>query len=90
MSGRFEGLRDEQWKILSLFFPPPPKKPGKGQPPADRRKVLNSILYILITGCRWCDLPRGHNGVHGLLLIAGLRNGKKIEHWKESNRACFL
>ena len=21
--------------------------------------VLNSLLYILITGCRWCDLPRG-------------------------------
>ena len=35
------------------------KKTGKGQPRADRRKVLNSILYILITGCRWCDLPKG-------------------------------
>ena len=23
------------------------------------RYVLNSLLYILITGCRWCDLPRG-------------------------------
>ena len=23
------------------------------------RNVLNSLIYILITGCRWCDLPRG-------------------------------
>ena len=34
------------------------KKRGKGQPRADRRTVLNSILYILITGCRWCDIPK--------------------------------
>ncbi len=23
------------------------------------RNVLNSLIYILITGCRWCDLPQG-------------------------------
>jgi transposase len=23
------------------------------------RKVVNTLLYVLITGCRWCDLPRG-------------------------------
>ena len=23
------------------------------------RKVVNALRYILITGCRWCDLPRG-------------------------------
>ncbi len=23
------------------------------------RKVLNSLLYVLLTGCRWGDLPRG-------------------------------
>ena len=28
-------------------------------PKASKRKVLNSIFYILITGCRWCDLPKG-------------------------------
>ena len=29
-------------------------------PPVPFRYVLNSWLYnILITGCRWCDLPRG-------------------------------
>ena len=28
-------------------------------PPVPFRYVLNSLLYILITGCRWCDLPSG-------------------------------
>jgi hypothetical protein len=23
------------------------------------RKILHTLLYILITGCRWCDVPCG-------------------------------
>lgn len=58
MAGRFEGLTDEQWVLLEPLFPAMPEKRGRGKPPANRRKVLNSILYILITGSRWCDLPQ--------------------------------
>ena len=32
---------------------------SRGMPPVPFRYVLNSLLYILITGCRWCDLPQG-------------------------------
>ncbi|WP_220186690.1 hypothetical protein [Nostoc sp. ATCC 53789] len=32
-------------------------KRGKEMPHVPYRHVLNSLLYILITGCRWCDLP---------------------------------
>jgi transposase len=28
-------------------------------PHAPFRNVVNTWLSILITGCRWCDLPRG-------------------------------
>src|SRR5215211_1201243 len=28
-------------------------------PHAPFRQVLNTLLYVLITGCRWCDVPRG-------------------------------
>jgi len=59
MAGKFEGLTDRQWEMLKGFFPAQPERRGKGQPAADRRLVLNSILYILITGSRWCDLPVG-------------------------------
>ncbi|AUB41970.1 Transposase [Nostoc flagelliforme CCNUN1] len=43
----------------SVKFPKEPEKRGKGMPHAPYRYVLNSLLYILITGCRWCDLPQG-------------------------------
>jgi transposase len=57
--GRFERLRDVQWELLLHCFPEQPKVRGKGHPQANRRIVLNSILYVLITGSRWCDLPTG-------------------------------
>ncbi|MBW4455430.1 MAG: transposase, partial [Nostoc indistinguendum CM1-VF10] len=60
MAGRFEGLSDLEWKLFEDIFPNEPKKRGKGMPHAPYRHVLNSMLYILITGCRWCDLPRGN------------------------------
>ena len=58
MAGRFEGLSDLEWKLFEDIFPTP-KKRTKGMPPVPFRYVLNSLLYILITGCRWCDLPQG-------------------------------
>ena len=58
MAGRFEGLNDMQWKILQPLFYPLLEKRGRGKLPSDRRRVLNSILYIMITGSRWCDLPQ--------------------------------
>jgi len=29
-----------------------------GRPRADDRKTLDAILFVLRTGCRWCDLPK--------------------------------
>ena len=57
MAGRFEGMSDEMWFVLERLLPPKPLKRGRGMPPASFRHVLNSIFYVLITGCRWCDLP---------------------------------
>ncbi|WP_375502779.1 transposase [uncultured Nostoc sp.] len=59
MAGRFEGLSDLEWKLFEDIFPKEPSKRGKGMPHAPYRHVLNSLLYILIIGCRWCDLPGG-------------------------------
>ena len=59
MAGRFEGLSDLEWKLFEDIFPNMASTRGKGMPHAPYRHVLNSLLYILITGCRWCDLPRG-------------------------------
>lgn len=57
MSGKFEGLTHTQWMILMPLLPELPYKFGRPRP--DRRKLLNTILYVLISGCRWCDVPIG-------------------------------
>ncbi len=56
MSGKFEGLTDEQWGFIKPLFPE--EKRTRGYPKTPPLKAINSIVYILITGCRWCDLPK--------------------------------
>ncbi len=51
--GRFD-LTDERWARIEPLLPPPKRK---GRRPADRRKMLNGILWILSTGAGWRDLP---------------------------------
>jgi transposase len=51
-------LSDEQWKIIAPLLPP--RRKGRGRPRADDRHTLRGILYVLRTGCRWQDLPRGY------------------------------
>ncbi|MGX9728960.1 MAG: transposase [Candidatus Electronema sp. VV] len=45
-------------RCSGIFFLPRSKAVVAG-PAAPSRNILNSLLYILIVGCRWCDLPRG-------------------------------
>jgi transposase len=59
MAGTFEGLSDLEWKLFADLLPPEPTKRGRGMPHTPFRQVINTLLYILITGCRWCDLPHG-------------------------------
>jgi hypothetical protein len=54
MAGRFAGLNDLEWKLFEDMFPEEAKK-GKGMPHVPYRYAIDSLLYILITGCRWCD-----------------------------------
>ena len=56
---RFEGMNEEQWLILKPLLPQEPKKKKKGKPHTPWRKVCNSLLWMLINGARWCDLPKG-------------------------------
>jgi len=52
---RFAELSDEQWEFIKPHLPP---QPIVGRKRADDRKTINGILYVLITGCRWQDMPR--------------------------------
>ena len=59
MAGTFDGLSDLEWKLFADVFPPAPTKRSRGMPHTPFRQVVNTLLYVLMTGCRWCDLPRG-------------------------------
>ncbi len=49
-------LSDETWERIQPLLPP--ERSGKrGRPAKDNRLVVNAILWILITGARWRDLP---------------------------------
>jgi transposase len=47
-------LTDEQWECIECFFK---KRARTGRPPANRREVMNAILWIVRTGAPWRDLP---------------------------------
>ncbi|HEV8192440.1 MAG TPA: IS5 family transposase [Ktedonobacterales bacterium] len=48
-------LTDKQWAFIHALLPPPART---GRPRADDRRTIEGILFVLITGCRWQDLPR--------------------------------
>jgi transposase len=55
MPGKFNGLTDSEWELLRRLLPGEKKATGS----AEAISVLNTIFYLLITGCRWCDVPIG-------------------------------
>ncbi len=50
-------LDDAQWEAIRPLIPP---RGRMGRPRADDRQVLNGILWVLRTGARWQDLPKGY------------------------------
>jgi transposase len=48
-------LTDQHWAFIQPLLPPPART---GRPRADDRQTIEGIVYVLITGCRWQDLPR--------------------------------
>lgn len=56
--GQFNGLNDKEWNLIELLIPYRSAR-GRGKQPINPRKVLNSMIWILMTGARWCDIPKG-------------------------------
>lgn len=47
-------LSDAQWHRIKRLLP---KAASTGRPRSDDREVINGILYVMWTGCRWEDMP---------------------------------
>lgn len=55
---QFKGLEKSEWNLIKGLFPPPP--PNKfGRKDLAPKRVINTILWVLITGARWVDAPTG-------------------------------
>jgi transposase len=50
-------LTDDQWFLIEVLFPEPQPSPLGGRPRHSNRDCLEGILFVLLTGCRWKDLP---------------------------------
>ena len=48
-------LTEQQWAFILPLLPPAART---GRPRANDRRTIEGIFYILITDCRWQDLPR--------------------------------
>lgn len=51
-------LTDLQWGHLAPLIPPP--KPGGRPRSVNIREIINAILYVLDTGCKWRSLPHDY------------------------------
>ena len=53
--GAGQALTDDQWRLLQPAIPP--AKPGGRPRTTDMRRMLDSLFYVLRTGCQWRHLP---------------------------------
>ncbi|PIN95410.1 MAG: hypothetical protein COU45_07205 [Nitrosopumilus sp. CG10_big_fil_rev_8_21_14_0_10_33_7] len=52
---KYQELSDNQWNMISKHLPKPAKT---GRPRHDDRTTINGIIYVLICGCRWSEMPK--------------------------------
>jgi len=46
-------LNDEQWTSIKPFLP----TDVRGKARVDDRRVISGIVFVIKSGCRWCDCP---------------------------------
>jgi transposase len=52
-------LPDELLELILRELPPLPKiGPTGGRPPIEHPVVVKVVWHVLVTGCRWCDVPK--------------------------------
>jgi transposase len=57
--GKFIGLNDQEWAVVEPLIPYQWGITHSGKQPLHPRKILNTLIWVLTTGARWCDVPVG-------------------------------
>jgi transposase len=70
-------MPDEFYDLVSHHLPPEqPVGPKGGRPPITHRIVLRVIWFILVSGCRWEDVPLEMG-------CSGRTAHRRLRHWEE-------
>ncbi len=69
---KFTEITDKQWDMIEPLLPKPA---ATGRPRSNDRMVLNGIIYVLSSGCRWSEMPK----IYGDDSTANLR----LRKWQE-------
>ena len=76
-------------KVYEFALPllPPEKQPGPegGRPAIDHRTVLKVIWFVLVTGCRWDDVPK-EMGCCGETARTRLQSWERAGIWDRLHR----
>ena len=51
-------VSDEQWELIEPMLPVQ-RRGGRGRPRCDQRKMLKGMMWILLSGARWRNVPEG-------------------------------
>lgn len=52
---QFQEISDKQLDMIQKHLPPPART---GRPRCDDRTTINGIMFVLVTGCRWEEMPK--------------------------------
>ena len=79
-------LSDEQWDIIKSDIPPCKSTKRKGGRPEKyaRREIVNAILYLVSSGCRYADIP--HDLPPGGITWKYFNRWSKAGKWKKINK----
>jgi transposase len=51
---QFQEISIKQWNTIQKHLPSPART---GRPRYDDRTTVNGIMFVLVTGCRWSEMP---------------------------------
>jgi transposase len=77
-------LSDEDWEHIKRYIPQTKSNKTTGGRPEkyQKREIVNAILYLVSSGCRYCDIPHD--------LPPGGIVWKYFNHWSESGRWKYI
>ncbi|MGC9164297.1 MAG: transposase [Thermoprotei archaeon] len=86
----FRELSNVEWNIIKTLLPPKPKRGRKVS--SDDGSLINGILYVITTGCRWREMPRKYGSYvtawRRLRRLQELGIWEKIMNLLSSTKSC--